>query len=99
MKKVRKGLYIGDASDAITVRTSETPPVSYVLSLVPDGEKLRHPEVPQRERVQALTVPLLDVDSQNLLDNLEACFEFIEKGREGGNVLVHCVAGVSRRYL
>jgi hypothetical protein len=43
------------------------------------------------------TVPLLDIHSQNLLDHLEDCLEFIESGRNsGGVVLVHCFAGVSR---
>jgi dual specificity phosphatase 12 len=43
-------------------------------------------------------VPLLDIHSQNLLDHLEDCLEFIESGRNsGGVVLVHCFAGVSRR--
>ncbi|CAM6017275.1 unnamed protein product [Sphagnum balticum] len=42
-------------------------------------------------------VPLLDIHSQNLLDHLEDCLEFIESGRNsGGVVLVHCFAGVSR---
>jgi dual specificity phosphatase 12 len=41
-------------------------------------------------------VPIRDIESQNLLDHLEACLEFIEKGRSEGEILVHCVAGVSR---
>jgi len=47
-------------------------------------------------KLQRLVVPLQDVDSQNLLDSLQDCLEFIEKGRNRGGVLVHCVAGVSR---
>ncbi len=49
-------------------------------------------------KLKQKTVPLLDIHSQNLLDHLEDCLEFIESGRNsGGVVLVHCFAGVSRR--
>ncbi len=49
-------------------------------------------------KLKQKTVPLLDIHSQNLLDYLEDCLEFIESGRNsGGVVLVHCFAGVSRR--
>lgn len=49
-------------------------------------------------KLKKLTVPLLDSQSQNLLDHLDECLEFIESGRkDGGIVLVHCFAGVSRR--
>jgi hypothetical protein len=47
-------------------------------------------------KLKQKTVPLLDIHSQNLLDHLEDCLEFIESGRNsGGVVLVHCFAGVS----
>jgi hypothetical protein len=49
-------------------------------------------------KLKQKTVPLLDIHSQNLLDHLEDCLDFIESGRnDGGVVLVHCFAGVSRR--
>jgi hypothetical protein len=49
-------------------------------------------------KLKQKTVPLLDIHSQNLLDHLEDCLDFIESGRNsGGVVLVHCFAGVSRR--
>lgn len=106
MKKVREGLFIGTFEDAAMVRSAEVPPVSHVLSLV--GSASASPlensnrsagKTPAADRLQRLVVPLQDVDSQNLLDSLESCFEFIEEGRNRGGVLVHCVAGVSRRYL
>jgi hypothetical protein len=53
---------------------------------------------PGNPKLKKLTVPLLDSQSQNLLDHLDECLEFIESGRkDGGIVLVHCFAGVSRR--
>ncbi|CAM6066455.1 unnamed protein product [Sphagnum tenellum] len=52
---------------------------------------------PGNSKLKKLTVPLLDSQSQNLLDHLDECLEFIESGRkDGGIVLVHCFAGVSR---
>lgn len=42
-------------------------------------------------------MPLRDTESENLLDYLQVCLDFIERSRkDGGSVLVHCFAGVSR---
>lgn len=50
------------------------------------------------EKLERKIVPIRDIESQNLLDHLEACLAFIDEGRRNGNeILVHCVAGVSRR--
>lgn len=43
-------------------------------------------------------VPIRDMESANLLDYLEVCLDFIDESRKEGSVLVHCFAGVSRRY-
>jgi dual specificity phosphatase 12 len=102
MKEVREGLYIGNYEDAGMVKSAEIPPVSHVLSLVgsasasPSDSNWSAEKFPNVAKLQRLVVPLQDVDAQNLLDSLESCWEFIEKGRHRGGVLVHCVAGVSR---
>lgn len=44
-----------------------------------------------------MAVPLRDTESENLLDYLDVCLDFIDKSRTEGSVLVHCFAGVSRR--
>jgi dual specificity phosphatase 12 len=49
-------------------------------------------------KVTRMAVPLRDTEEENLLDHLEPCLDFIDEGRREGNVLVHCFAGVSRRY-
>ncbi|KAF9594147.1 hypothetical protein IFM89_028401 [Coptis chinensis] len=41
-------------------------------------------------------VPLRDMESENLLDYLDVCLDFIDNSRKEGGVLVHCFAGVSR---
>jgi dual specificity phosphatase 12 len=45
-----------------------------------------------------MAVPLRDMESEDLLDYLDVCFDFIDRSRKEGSVLVHCFAGVSRRY-
>ncbi|KAJ6967893.1 uncharacterized protein [Populus alba] len=43
-----------------------------------------------------MAVPIRDMESEDLLDYLDVCLDFIEKSRKEGAVLVHCFAGVSR---
>lgn len=43
-----------------------------------------------------MAVPLRDMESEDLLDYLDVCLDFIDKSRKEGSVLVHCFAGVSR---
>ena len=45
-----------------------------------------------------MAVPLRDTEKDDLLDYLEVCIDFIDRGRKEGSVLVHCFAGVSRRF-
>lgn len=45
-----------------------------------------------------MAVPLRDMENEDLLDYLDVCLDFIEESRKAGSVLVHCFAGVSRRY-
>ena len=37
-----------------------------------------------------------DAESENIYRYFNSSFEFIERGRQSGNVLVHCMAGISR---
>ncbi|GAB4851763.1 hypothetical protein Ancab_031163 [Ancistrocladus abbreviatus] len=43
-----------------------------------------------------MVVPIRDMESENLLDYLDVCLDFIEESRKNGSILVHCFAGVSR---
>lgn len=73
------------------------------LTHTPDPDKdvkgLAPSAFPDGEKLKKRSIALQDMESQNLLDHLEACLEFIDQGRKSGGVLVHCMAGVSRRYL
>lgn len=49
------------------------------------------------EQFTYLTLKILDTPSANIKKHFEQCFQFIDEGRKnGGCVLVHCNAGVSR---
>lgn len=113
MKLVRDRLYIGNIRDAAEVLTSPNPPVTHMLSLImpKDSLECKKPEEDEEnsplgvvnvaevevDKLERKIVPIRDIESQNLLDHLEECLEFIDKGRSDGEILVHCVAGVSRR--
>ncbi|XP_027070862.1 uncharacterized protein [Coffea arabica] len=43
-----------------------------------------------------MAVPFKDTESEDLLDYLDVCLDFIDRSRKEGSVLVHCFAGVSR---
>ncbi|CAH9080856.1 unnamed protein product [Cuscuta epithymum] len=43
-----------------------------------------------------MAVSLRDLETENLLDYLEVCLDFIEESRKQGCILVHCFAGGSR---
>ncbi|CAM6105567.1 unnamed protein product [Calypogeia fissa] len=76
---------------------------------LPTTKPAEHPSTPESrgsgtverqnvggQEIVRMTVPLRDMEKENLLDHLETCLDFIEEGRTKGDVLVHCVAGVSR---
>lgn len=43
-----------------------------------------------------MAVAIRDMETENLLDYLDVCLDFIDASRKQGSVLVHCFAGVSR---
>lgn len=77
-------------ADAITDETkSSSTPKKLLYSLENAGKDLKFIR---------MAVPLRDMENENLLDSLDVCLDFIEESRKEGSVLVHCFAGVSRRY-
>jgi len=68
---------------------SALPPEKLLYSLEYAGRDLK---------LVRMAVPLRDTEKEDLLDYLEACIDFIDRGRKEGSVLVHCFAGVSRRF-
>ncbi|KAH1069708.1 hypothetical protein GYH30_007053 [Glycine max] len=66
---------------------SALPPEKLLYSLEYAGRDLK---------LVRMAVPLRDTEKDDLLDYLEVCIDFIDRGRKEGSVLVHCFAGVSR---
>lgn len=88
-KEIRK-VYVGDSgSDDVPCDMSKTSLSSDKLlySLEYAGKDLKYVR---------MAVPLRDMESEDLLDYLDVCLDFIEDSRKEGSVLVHCFAGVSR---
>ena len=65
---------------------------AHILSVIADS-----PYEPPESTKSHLTIPVNDVESAVLIRHFPAGTEFIKAGlEEGGKVLVHCAAGVSR---
>lgn len=43
-----------------------------------------------------MIVPVDDISSASIIDHFETTFDFIDRVRKNGNLLVHCMAGISR---
>jgi dual specificity phosphatase 12 len=76
-------------SDLPTAAKSALSPDKLLYSLEYAGKDLK---------LVRMAVPLKDTENENLLDYLEVCIDFIDRSRKEGSVLVHCFAGVSRRF-
>lgn len=90
-KEIRKE-YVGDSGNANAItdeNKSSSSPKKLLYSLEHAGKDLKFVR---------MVAPLRDMENENLLDSLDACLDFIEQSRKEGSVLVHCFAGVSRRY-
>lgn len=95
-KEIKK-VYVGGTgcdsdseSDYVDGSKSSLSPEKLLYSLEYAGKDLK---------VVRMAVPLRDMENEDLLDYLNVCYDFIERGRKEGSVLVHCFAGVSRRYV
>ncbi|KAL3533530.1 hypothetical protein ACH5RR_007051 [Cinchona calisaya] len=88
-KEIRK-VHVGGSGtedDSSDGSKSSLPPEKVLYSLENAGKDLKFVR---------MAVPLRDTESEDLLDYLDVCLEFIEQSRKEGSILVHCFAGVSR---
>ncbi|KAL8493750.1 hypothetical protein ACS0TY_024793 [Phlomoides rotata] len=88
-KEIRKVYVGGSESEDVSSNglKSSLSPDKLLYSLEYAGKDLKFTR---------MAVPLRDMESENLLDYLDVCLDFIEESRKEGSVLVHCFAGVSR---
>lgn len=96
-KEIKK-VYVGGDHGAVAaddddnlgdMSRSPLPPHNLLYSLEYAGKDLK---------LVRMAVPLRDTENEDLLDYLDVCLDFIDRSRKDGSVLVHCFAGVSRRY-
>jgi dual specificity phosphatase 12 len=86
-KEIRKGYFGNFESDEEDSASADDSSKKLLYSLEYAGKDLK---------LVRMAVPLRDMESENLLDYLDVCLDFIEESRKQGSVLVHCFAGVSR---
>ncbi|XP_077982126.1 dual specificity protein phosphatase 22-B-like [Glandiceps talaboti] len=90
MNKILPGLYVGNFKDSKDKEQLEANKITHVLS-VHDHAK---PLIPD---LKYLCISAADNPHQNLSQHFRRCIEFIHEARiDGGVVLVHCLAGMSR---
>jgi predicted protein tyrosine phosphatase len=107
ISRIIPGLYLGNIIASYHMPTLQSHDIGAVVSLI---EK-RHPcwttarfqaQIPSSDNLNSsenrhLFSPTSDSDTQDLLVHLQVVCDFIDVQRTAGrNVLVHCVAGVSR---
>ncbi|CAI9099570.1 OLC1v1036416C3 [Oldenlandia corymbosa var. corymbosa] len=88
-KEIRK-VHVGSLrkeDDSVDGARTSLAPEKVLYSLENAGKDLK---------VVRMAVPLRDTESEDLLDYLDVCLDFIDQSRREGSVLVHCFAGVSR---
>ncbi|KAA8517939.1 hypothetical protein F0562_015413 [Nyssa sinensis] len=88
-KEIRKVYVGGSGSEDDLVDSPKSPlsPKKLLYSLEYAGKDLK---------LVRMAAPLRDMESEDLLDYLDVCLDFIDESRKEGSVLVHCFAGVSR---
>jgi len=89
--EIEPNVFIGDFASAANDDELKKYGITHIIVAVLGA----HPQFP--ESFVYMTVPLRDVDEEDILQHLPQTTNFINDAvRSGGKVLVHCVCGVSR---
>lgn len=90
MSKIVPGLYVGNFRDAKDREQIEVNKITHILAIHDNASKLL-------EDKEYLCILASDTPSQDLIQFFPECIDFIHKARlDGGGVIVHCLAGISR---
>lgn len=90
---IENRLFLGNILAAKSSRSLTERRITHILSVCNDQVPA---ELPQ-SGICHMRIPVEDVDYEDLLIHLPSACQFIEEAlRGGGNVLVHCVQGISR---
>ncbi|XP_052815537.1 dual specificity protein phosphatase 22-like [Mya arenaria] len=90
MNKIIGGVYVGNFRDSKDIDQLTKNNITHILSIHDNAKALR-------EDREYLCIVASDTPEQSLVEFFPECIDFIHKARlSGGNVLIHCLAGVSR---
>ncbi|XP_049858767.1 dual specificity protein phosphatase 12-like [Schistocerca gregaria] len=90
MNKVLPGLYVGNYRDSKDAAQLERFQITHIVAIHDAARKLHSDK-------HYLCVMASDTPDQNLTQYFSLCNDFIHAARlRGGNVLIHCLAGMSR---
>lgn len=90
MSKIINGVYVGNIKDSKDIQKLTEKQISHILAVHDNAKQLLTDKI-------YLCITASDNPQQSLIPHFEESIEFIHKARaENGNVLVHCLAGVSR---
>lgn len=90
MNKVLPGLYVGNFRDAKDLQQLADNKITHILAIHDRAKKIH-------ANKEYLVIEASDNSEQELTQFFPECIDFIHKARlNDGNVLVHCLAGVSR---
>ena len=96
--KLLDHLYLGNGMNARSSPSIRELGITHVVNVASDD--IKTPVFYDVRKVDTLTIPAKDDVNYNMIQHHEKVFEYIENARkDGGRVLVHCVAGVNRSGL
>ncbi|XP_074662899.1 dual specificity protein phosphatase 22-like [Tubulanus polymorphus] len=92
MNKILDGVYVGNIRDARATRQHVDNKITHILS-IHDQAETEH-KLPD---MKYCSIAISDTPSEDITRVFEKSNDFIHQSRlDGGNVLIHCLAGVSR---
>lgn len=100
MSQVLSYLYLGGKADAKDKATLQKLKIKYILNCTPPRTVDREAGCPSYYEKEKLFVykriPIFDNKGEDIIAHMTEAYNFIEEGKHYGNVLVHCLKGVSR---
>ena len=91
VQQVQDTVYIGDIASAYNAEELKKLGITHIVTAILGVD----PQFPSD--FAYLSVPIRDVESEDIKSHLNTTTEFIETAvRGGGKVLVHCICGISR---
>jgi atypical dual specificity phosphatase len=98
MQKICDGLWIGSRESARDLKVLKSHNITHILNMTVEEENL-YENTPEVIKITYKRIGILDNGKCDILENgyLAECFKFIDEAiQSGGQVLVHCQAGISR---